>query len=114
MLDLNSKRGRYDFIIQPHRELGKFVTNGHVEPVEQFMSSAALRDPDFKPEEQLYQGLWKEISWYDGKAYGFPFTALTMYSWYRSDLLCGPEGEGRVQGQVRLRSRPGAGLEAVP
>lgn len=87
MLDLNSKRGRYDFIIQPHRELGKFVTNGHVEPVETFMNSAALRDPEFKPEEQLYQGLWKEISWYDGKAYGFPFTALTMYAWYRSDLL---------------------------
>lgn len=87
MLDLNSKRGRYDFIIQPHRELGKFVTNGHVEPVEPFMSSEALRDPSFKPEEQLYQGLWKEISWYDGKPYGFPFTALTMYSWYRADLL---------------------------
>ena len=87
MLDLNSKRGRYDFIIQPHRELGKFVTNAHVEPVELFMSSAALRDPDFKPEEQLYQGLWKEISWYDGKAYGFPFTALSMYMWYHSDLL---------------------------
>jgi multiple sugar transport system substrate-binding protein len=95
MLDLNSKRGRYDFIIQPHRELGKFVTNGHVEPVENFMSSPILRDPDFKPEEQLYQGLWKEISWYDGKPYGFPFTALTMYAWYRSDLLNDPkEKEG--------------------
>ncbi|HMM63829.1 MAG TPA: extracellular solute-binding protein, partial [Mesorhizobium sp.] len=41
----------------------------------------------FKPEDQLYQRLWKEISWYDGKDYGFPFTALTMYMWYRSDLL---------------------------
>ena len=56
--------------------------------------SGAAR-PDFKPEEQLYQGLWKEISWYDGKAYGFPFTALTMYAWYRSDLLADPkEKEG--------------------
>ena len=45
MLDLNSKRGRYDFILQQHRNLGKFVTNGHVEPIEQFMTSAALRDP---------------------------------------------------------------------
>ncbi|WP_287305704.1 extracellular solute-binding protein [Mesorhizobium sp.] len=78
MLDLNSKRGRYDFILQQHRNVGKFVTNGHVEPIEQFMTSATLRDPEFKPEEQLYQGLWKEISWYGGKAYGFPFTALTM------------------------------------
>jgi multiple sugar transport system substrate-binding protein len=39
--------------------------------------------------------LWKEISWYGGKAYGFPFTALTMYEWYRSDLMNDPkEKEG--------------------
>jgi multiple sugar transport system substrate-binding protein len=95
LLDLNSKRGRYDFIIQPHRELGKFVGNGHLEPVQRFMGDAKLRDPSFKPEEQLYQGLWKEISWYEGKPYGFPFTALNMFMWYRSDLLSDPkEKEG--------------------
>jgi ABC-type glycerol-3-phosphate transport system substrate-binding protein len=91
MLDLNSRRGRYDFILQPHRELGRFVANGHLAPIEQFMNDPKLRDPDFKPEEVLYQGLWKEISWYEGKAYGFPFTALTMYLWYRADLLEDPE-----------------------
>jgi multiple sugar transport system substrate-binding protein len=43
----------------------------------------------------LYNGLWKEISWYDGKVYGFPFTALTMYMWYRQDLADDPaEQEG--------------------
>ncbi|MEX0696644.1 MAG: extracellular solute-binding protein [Dongiaceae bacterium] len=87
MLDLNSKRGRYDFILQPHRELGRFVKNGHVVALDRFMGDAKLRDPSFMPEEQLYQGLWKEISWYEGKAYGFPFTALTMYMWYRQDLM---------------------------
>ncbi len=90
MLDLNSRRGRYDFILQPHRELGRFVTNGHLLPLEPFMSDEKLRDPSFKPEEQLYQSLWKEISWYEGKVYGFPFTALTMYMWYRADLLNDP------------------------
>ena len=87
MLDLNSQRGRYDFILQPHRELGRFVKNGHVVALDRFMGDAKLRDPSFMPEEQLYQGLWKEISWYEGKAYGFPFTALTMYMWYRQDLM---------------------------
>lgn len=91
MLDLNSKRGRYDFILQPHRELGRFVENGHLTTIEKFMNDAKLRDPGFKPEEVLYQGLWKEISWYGGKAYGFPFTALTMYMWYRQDLLDDPQ-----------------------
>lgn len=90
MLDLNSKRGRYDFILQPHRELGRFVANGHLTPIDRFMSDPKLRDPSFKPEEVLYQSLWKEISWYGGKAYGFPFTALTMYLWYRQDLLEDP------------------------
>jgi multiple sugar transport system substrate-binding protein len=89
MLDLNSRRGHYDFILQPHRELGRFVKKGHVVPLDQFMNDAKLRDPGFQPEseEVLYQRLWKEISWYEGKAYGFPFTALTMYLWYRKDLL---------------------------
>jgi multiple sugar transport system substrate-binding protein len=91
MLDLNSRRGRYDFILQPHRELGRFVANGHLAPIEQYMNDPKLRDPSFKPEKVLYQGLWKEISWYEGKAYGFPFTALTMYLWYRKDLLEDPK-----------------------
>ncbi len=86
-LDLNSQRGRYDVIIQPHREMGKFATNGHLLDIAPFMADTALRDPTFKPEEQLYQGAWKEISWYDGKMYGFPFTVLNMFMWYRSDLL---------------------------
>jgi multiple sugar transport system substrate-binding protein len=95
MLDLNSRRGRYDFILQPHRELGRFVENGHVWALDQFMDDPALRDPEFKPQEVLYDGLWKEISWYDSKMYGFPFTALTMYMWYRKDLAEDPaEREG--------------------
>ncbi|MDH3792807.1 MAG: hypothetical protein OES41_13795, partial [Rhodospirillales bacterium] len=48
MLDLNSKRGRYDFILQPHRELGRFVANGHLTPIERFMNDPKLRDPAFK------------------------------------------------------------------
>ncbi|GAA0613466.1 sugar ABC transporter substrate-binding protein [Paenochrobactrum glaciei] len=87
MLDLNSQRGRYDFIIQPHREIGKFVANQQVDSVQPFLDNDQLRDPNFKPDEQLYQGLWKEISWYDNQVYGFPFTALSMYMWYRTDLL---------------------------
>jgi len=90
MLDLNSRRGRYDFILQPHRELGRFVANGHLTSIDKFMNDPKLRDPGFEPEAVLYQGLWKEISWYGGKAYGFPFTALTMFLWYRKDLLEDP------------------------
>lgn len=95
MLDLNSKRGRYDFIIQPHRELGRFVENDHLVALDKFMNDPNLRDPEFKPEDVLYDRLWKEISWYQGKMYGFPFTALNMFMWYRNDLVSDPkEKEG--------------------
>jgi multiple sugar transport system substrate-binding protein len=91
MLDLNGKRRRYDFILQPHRELGKFVGNRHLATIDTFMNDPKLRDPAFEPDKVLYPALWKEISWYGGKPYGFPFTALTMYTWYRADLLADPK-----------------------
>jgi multiple sugar transport system substrate-binding protein len=90
-LDLNARRGHYDFVLLPHRELGRFVKKGQLKEVKPFMDNPALRDPTFKPEEQLYPRLWKEIAWYDGKIYGFPFTALTMYLWYRKDLFEDPK-----------------------
>jgi len=90
MLDLNSHTGRYDFIIQPHRELGRFVENKHVVPLSRFMDDPKLRDPNFHPEKELYVNLWNEISWYGGKPYGFPFTAITMFLWYRADLVNDP------------------------
>ncbi len=91
MLDLNSRTGRYDFIIQPHRELGRFVENKHVVPLSRFLNDTKLRDPNFHPEKELYLNLWNEISWYGGEPYGFPFTAITMFLWYRADLVNDPQ-----------------------
>jgi multiple sugar transport system substrate-binding protein len=108
MLDLNSRRGRYDFILQPHRELGRFVGKGHLESLEQYMDNPKLRDPGFMPEEQLYQGLWKEISWYEGRVYGFPFTALTMYMWYRRDLLDDPKEQSGFKAKYGYALKPAA------
>jgi multiple sugar transport system substrate-binding protein len=106
MLDLNSKRGRYDFILQPHRELGRFVKSGHLEALEKYMGDKKLRDPSFNPEKQLYPALWKEISWYEGKVYGFPFTALTMYMWYRDDLLNDPKEKSGFKAKYGYDLKP--------
>lgn len=111
MLDLNSQRGRYDFILQPHRELGRFVENGHLESLEGYMGDSKLRDPTFEPEEQLYQSLWKEISWYEGKTYGFPFTALTMYMWYRQDLLDDPKEQAGFKEKYGYDLKPASNWE---
>lgn len=106
MLDLNSNRGRYDFILQPHRELGRFVESGHLEPLEKFMNDKKLRDPSFSPEDELYPSLWKEISWYNGKVYGFPFTAITMYMWYRNDLLNDPKEKAGFKAKYGYDLKP--------
>ena len=113
-LDLNSQRGRYDFIIQPHRELGKFATNGHLVEIGEFMDDPALRDPTFKPEKQLYQTAWHEISWYDGKVYGFPFTALNMFMWYRSDLFSDPKEQEGFKAKYGYDAGAGTELGPVP
>ena len=102
MLDLNSRRGRYDFILQPHRELGRFVANGHLTAIEKFMNDPKLRDPGFKPEEVLYQGLWKEISWYGGQGLRFPLYSADHVPLVPRGPDPGPEGAGGLQGQVRL------------
>lgn len=106
MLDFNSRRGRYDFVIQPHRELGRFVTNGHVEPIEQFMNDPKLRNPEFQPEKELFPRLWHEISWYNGKMYGFPFTALTMFMWYRKDLMDDPQERAGFKAKYGYEMHP--------
>jgi multiple sugar transport system substrate-binding protein len=108
MLDLNSKRARYDFILQPHRELGRFVKNGHVLPIEKFVSNPALRDPSFDPDKALQARLWKEISWYEGKVYGFPFTALTMFLWYRKDLIEDPKEQAGFKAKYGYDLKPPA------
>jgi hypothetical protein len=91
MLDLNSHRARYDFILQPHRELGKFVANKQLQAIDRFLDDPKLRDLSFDPAKVLCSRLWKEISWYQGNVYSFPFTALTMQAWYRDDLLNDPK-----------------------
>jgi len=108
MLDLNSKRGRYDFILQPHRELGRFVENGHVQALEKYLGDSELRNPSFNPEKELYQRLWKEFSWYNDKVYGFPFTALTMYMWYRDDMLNDPKEQSGFKAEYGYDLKPAA------
>ena len=111
MLDLNSRRGRYDFILQPHRELGRFVENGHLVALNTFMDDPKLRNPDFQPEEVLYDRLWKEISWYGGKMYGFPFTALNMFMWYRADMVNDPKEQEGFKAKYGYDLAPAETLE---
>lgn len=88
--DLNSKTGRYDLIIQVYFDMGRLVTQKQVRPLTDFISNPRLHNPAFDPERDLFP-VWKTMGWYEGRPYGYPMMALTMYTWYRKDLFEDPK-----------------------
>ena len=89
MADFVGKTRIYDLIISPHRQLGSYVANDWILPLDSFLSSKVLRDPKFNIEggALLDEYYWKEVSWYNGVSYGLPFHFISMYLWYRYDLF---------------------------
>src|ERR1700694_5101164 len=86
--EFSSGNVTYDLAIVPHRLLGKYVAKGYVMPIDRYLEDRKLVDPAvFNPEKDLLPGWWREISWYQNRPYGFPFMALTMYTWFRRDLF---------------------------
>jgi multiple sugar transport system substrate-binding protein len=97
MSDLDQTRDAaappYDIIVIRHRLLGALVAKREVQPIDPFLVDPVLHDPSFHPDRQLFQNWWTEISSYDGRYYGFPFTALTTYLCYRKDLIVDPANQ---------------------
>jgi len=91
-LDFAGQTGVYDVVLQPHRALGKLVTNGWVRPIDEFYSDAALHDPNFSYEADLLNTEWfRETCTYKDQVYALPFHFISMYLWTRYDLLEHPD-----------------------
>lgn len=92
MADFVGKTQIYDMILAPHRQIGTYVQNDWLLPLENFLNDAKLHDPafDIAGGAMLDNRWWQEVSWYNGKLYGLPFHFIAMYSWYRYDLLDNP------------------------
>lgn len=103
--DLNSKAGRYDLIIQVYFDMGRLVTQNQLRPLADFLSNPNLHNPGFDPDRDLFP-VWKTMGWYEGKPYGYPMMVLTMYTWYRKDLLGDPNE------QASFRAKYGYDLAA--
>lgn len=84
--DINSKTGRYDLIIQVYFDMGRLVTRNQLRALDDFVKNPKLHNPKFNPESDLFP-VWHTMGWYEGKAYGYPMMVLTMYTWYRKDLM---------------------------
>lgn len=111
MADFVGRTQIYDLIISPHREIGRYVENDWLLPIETFMNDPELRDPAFElggGKAFLNEWYWHETSWYRDTAYGLPFHFITMYLWWRYDLLENPEE------QAAFKAKYGYDLPAPP
>ncbi|MCD6318648.1 sugar ABC transporter substrate-binding protein [Candidatus Aerophobetes bacterium] len=90
--DLVGKTGIYDLLDNPHRELGRYVELGWIQPLDKFVNETKLRDPNLDLEKGFINRKWLyETCFYKGKQYGLPFHQISMYLWYRFDLLENPQ-----------------------
>ena len=106
-LDRGENRGdRLDVIAVRHRLLGGLVQKGQVRPIDSYLADSTLHDPSFMPAQQLFPNWWRELSTYDGKTYGFPFTGLTTFLCYRKDLLNDPVNQRNFKLRYHRELKP--------
>jgi multiple sugar transport system substrate-binding protein len=85
-LDINSKVGQYDIIIQVYFDMGRLVTRKQVMPLSPFLNDESLHNPKLSFKNDFFD-CWESMGTYNNEFYGFPLMVLTMYTWYRKDLL---------------------------
>lgn len=96
--DFAGRTGTYDLILNPHREIGRLIQNGWVQPLDKFLNDPKLRDPRFDLEGVFINKTWfEETTMYEGKIYALPFHQISMYLWWRYDLLEHPEEQKAFQ-----------------
>ena len=88
--DLTSGTGRYDLIVQVYFDMGRLVGQKQIRSFAEFLSNSRLHNPAFDPEKNFFP-VWKTMGQYNGTTYGYPMMVLTMYTWYRKDLLDEPK-----------------------
>lgn len=90
----------YDIVLNPHREMGKLVTNDWVMPLKEFMNNENLHDPSLNLDGMFLNKFWfDEVCAYEGKVYSLPFHFISMFMWYRYDLFENPEEQANFKKQ---------------
>lgn len=108
-LDFAGATGTYDLILNPHREIGRYVAAGWIQPLGRFYEDPKLRDPAFNIERDIVSDEWfRETNMYKDTMYGLPFHFITKYLWWRYDLLEHPDE------QTAFKAEYGYELPAPP
>jgi multiple sugar transport system substrate-binding protein len=106
-LDRGSSRGEtLDVIVVRHRLLGELIRKNQVQPIDAFLVDSALHDRTFVPTQQLFPNWWHELSTYEGRIYGYPYTALTTFLCYRKDLLNDATNQRSFQARYHRELKP--------
>ena len=96
--DFVGRTGFYDAVLNPIMRVPALVVNGWVQPLEIYQNDPALADPDFAVTEQVLSMDWLNASLaHEGKLYGVPFSAHTIYLNWRYDLFEHPEEQAAFQ-----------------
>ena len=80
--------GFYDAVLNPLMRVPIMVVNGWAQPLETYLNDPALADPNFAVVDQVLSEDWMNASLaHEGKLYGVPFSAHTIYLNWRYDLF---------------------------
>ena len=108
ILEHQAGTGAYDAVLMSPAWLADLVANGAIVPLDPYIEKYGVKSEfdDINP-------AFKDWMSYEGKIYGLVVDGDVLVTYYRTDLFADPENQSRIQGQIRLRSRPTQELSAV-
>jgi multiple sugar transport system substrate-binding protein len=101
-------KGGLDVVVMRHRWLGALVQKGQFQTIDSLLADPALHDSSFVPQEQLFPNWWQELSTYEHRTYGYPFTGLTTLLCYRKDLVDDPANQRNFRARYHRELKPPA------
>ena len=85
-LDFISGNGQFDIVMGIFYNHGRYYENGYITDFSEFDSDPELQK--FKvPVEDFYPALQSIVMEYEDKIISYPFSAQTMFLWYRKDIF---------------------------
>jgi multiple sugar transport system substrate-binding protein len=95
-LDFTGNTGNYDVVMGIYFNLGKYVENHEILPIQPFLDDPKTRDLTVQL-ENFFPPVMDVSTRYHGALYGLPATAQTMFLWYRKDLFTHPDERADFQ-----------------
>jgi multiple sugar transport system substrate-binding protein len=89
-LDFASGNGEYDIVMGIFYNHGKYAKNNYIIPFSR-LEGVPYLDAIKVSENNFYPALQKTVMEYNGETVGYPFSAQTMFLWYRKDLFSNEE-----------------------